>query len=649
MFTLNADNTRLVSEGIPILQKHRDPNFKPGLVPKNLVIHGILASTMPMAVETFMGSARSIHLLIGQNGREIAQLVDFDKIAFHAGEYDENSLGIGLIYPGYLTEKTGFFYSKNRFDPSEILRGKSVNDHKQRWYPLYPKEQLDTLLEIALLLKQAFGIDRVLERQEFHKLDLTSGPAFPINRFRQLFAGQEAEGELLEEISSQVNLFLQPGGKGPKVLSKPLPSGTPIVVTGDQDDWVLVEVMADLEERRWMVGWMRADKVAAKPFKPKVTDNHRLVTDSNHRIKFFPAHEKNFNPKKELEPRFVVIHFTTGTNMQSVIHTFQNPDEGVCTHLLVGRNGHVVQFVPFDRVAFHCGLSTWEGERDLNRFAIGIEVDNAGYLRTTKKGFMRKDKVIPEDQVQSEKHWKEDRVKPWQTFTDEQVRVVKDIVLALKERYPTIQEIVGHDMVNLVNRLDPGPFYPLGELREAVLGSPEPRIVAYRTLPEECPIYKNIDNRPPHRIDHPKHGLLPAKSRIKVLDTHEPWTLVKFKGNAPGNMRNKDGWVLSGSFEYLRNNQEDKVGRTKFEQTFYQVIPAVQPRLPPLELETGALPQDTHVRIQFEVGEWALVAPVLAVQKNGRGTYEVVIPPEKVKKKFQEGWVERRHLQKVEP
>jgi N-acetylmuramoyl-L-alanine amidase len=569
-------------------------------------------------------------------------MVDFDRVAVHENEYDNSSLGIGLVYPGYLTDKPGFFYSKNRFDPLDIILAQSVNDNKKRWYPFYPQEQLDALLEITRLLDQAFGLERVLVHQEINKFDLISGPAFPINRFRQLVQGEGTATELLEETSSAADLFLQPGGAGPKLLDQPLPAHTPIAVTDEDGEWVLVEVMAALGDRRWTVGWMKTDQVMARPFKPKVNDDHLLVTEDNRRIKFIAAHEKNYNPDKKLEPRFVMIHFTTGTHMQQTIHTFLNPENGVSSHLLVGRTGRVVQFVPFDKVAFHCGLSTWEEERDLNRFAIGIEVDNAGQLRTTEKGFMRRDKVIPNDQVRKKKHWKESFERPWQTFTEEQIRVVQEIVGVLKERYPTIKEILGHDMVNLVNRLDPGPFYPLGELREAILGDPQQPITSYRTT-EKCPIYENLGNQPPKLLPHPDFGELPQNSTVRVKEVHDHWSLVKVKQSSQANLSEKEGWVLSDSIE----PKEDKA-KTKITQKFYQFIPAAEVRLPPLELKTGPLPEGTHVRIQFSEGErWALVAPVLEVRKNAEGRYEVVIPDEKVTKKFLEGWVEQKFLKKV--
>ncbi len=647
MFTLNRSKTKLVSDEMPINQSHADPNQKPGLKPKdikNLVIHGIQASSMQNAVNDFLASARSMHLLIERNGKEIAQMVDFDHVAVHANEFDNSSLGIGLIYPGYLTEKPGFFYSKNHFDPLDILFAQSINDDKKRWYPFYPQEQLDALLDISSLLAQTFGIERILMRQEINRFDLISGPAFPINRLRQMIQGEGTRTEMLEEISSEAELFQQPGGKGLKLLDQPFPAHTPIAVTDEDEESVLVEVMTAQGDQRWTVGWMEAGKVAVKAFEPKVNDDNLLVTSDNRRIKFISAHEKNFNPDKTLEPRFVIIHFTTGTNMMQTIHTFLNPETGVSSHLLVGRAGRVVQFVPFDKIAFHAGLSTWEGERDLNRFAIGIEVDNAGFLRKTAKGFKARKKIIPVEQVRFKKHWKESFERPWQTFTDEQVQVVQKIVAALIEKYPSIHEILGHDMVNLINRLDPGPIYPLGELREAILGDAQQAIVASQTT-GECPIYENFGNQPPHQVPHPDLGELPKNSTVRVREVHDKWSLVKVKESSKASLIGKDGWVLSSSIE----PQADKA-KTRVPQLLYELIPASEVRLPPLELKTSPLPEGFHVRIQFTKGErWALVAPVLKVRKDADGKFEVVIPEARAKKKLTEGWVERRLLKEVKP
>jgi hypothetical protein len=211
-------------------------------------------------------------------------------------------------------------------------------------------------------------------------------------------------------------------------------------------------------------------------------------------------------------------------------------------------------------------------------------------------------------------------------------------VEALIKKYPTIKEILGHDMVNLINRLDPGPFYPLGELREAILGDKQQAITSFLTK-ENCPIFENIGNQPPHQVPHPEVGMLPARSTVKVLEVHEHWTLVKVKESRRGNVVGQKGWALSSTLK----PQGDRI-KTTVDQALFELIPASEVRLPPLELKVSPIPA-THVRIQFVEGvRWALVAPVLEVREDPDGRYEMVIPEDKVKKKFLEGWVERKNL-----
>ena len=54
----------------------------------------------------------------------------------------------------------------------------------------------------------------------------------------------------------------------------------------------------------------------------------------------------------------------------------------VSAHALVRRDGEIVQYVPFDRRAWHAGHSAWLGRERCNDYSIGIEVegtDASGY------------------------------------------------------------------------------------------------------------------------------------------------------------------------------------------------------------------------------------------------------------------------------
>jgi len=49
----------------------------------------------------------------------------------------------------------------------------------------------------------------------------------------------------------------------------------------------------------------------------------------------------------------------------------------VSAHLLIKRDGSTVQFVPFDKRAWHAGVSHFAGRDNCNDFSIGIELEGA--------------------------------------------------------------------------------------------------------------------------------------------------------------------------------------------------------------------------------------------------------------------------------
>lgn len=57
------------------------------------------------------------------------------------------------------------------------------------------------------------------------------------------------------------------------------------------------------------------------------------------------------------------------------IHTLQ-----VSAHLLIRRDGGLVQFVPFNQRAWHAGVSNFEGRENCNDFSIGIELEGADHI-----------------------------------------------------------------------------------------------------------------------------------------------------------------------------------------------------------------------------------------------------------------------------
>ena len=52
-------------------------------------------------------------------------------------------------------------------------------------------------------------------------------------------------------------------------------------------------------------------------------------------------------------------------------------DMKVSAHVLIKRNGEVIQFVPFNKRAWHAGVSSYKGKNDCNNFSIGIELEGS--------------------------------------------------------------------------------------------------------------------------------------------------------------------------------------------------------------------------------------------------------------------------------
>ncbi len=62
-------------------------------------------------------------------------------------------------------------------------------------------------------------------------------------------------------------------------------------------------------------------------------------------------------------------------------------DLQVSAHLLIRRDGSVVQFVPFDKRAWHAGRSEFKGQTECNDFSIGIELEGSDHINYDKRQY----------------------------------------------------------------------------------------------------------------------------------------------------------------------------------------------------------------------------------------------------------------------
>jgi AmpD protein len=108
----------------------------------------------------------------------------------------------------------------------------------------------------------------------------------------------------------------------------------------------------------------------------------------------------------------------------------------VSAHVLIARDGSLTQYVPFDKRAWHAGLSVYRGRERCNDFSVGIELEGT-------------------DEV------------PYETA---QYAALARVVQALRAWQPRLREapIVGHSDIAPGRKTDPGPSFDWGLLARSL-------------------------------------------------------------------------------------------------------------------------------------------------------------------------------------
>ena len=166
-------------------------------------------------------------------------------------------------------------------------------------------------------------------------------------------------------------------------------------------------------------------------------------------------------------PDTLVIHYTAGASLESSVATLCDPESNASAHVVVGRNGRIVQLVPFDVVAWHAGASSWGNRTGMNKYSIGIEIDNAGRLTQTASGDFLTwfGKRIPKKDAVQGVHRNESQPSWWHMFTEQQIERVSALGTLLIKTYG-ISVVVGHEEIAPGRKSDPGPAFPLDRLRD---------------------------------------------------------------------------------------------------------------------------------------------------------------------------------------
>tara|TARA_B100000530_G_C15807585_1_gene428181 strand:- start:249 stop:740 length:492 start_codon:yes stop_codon:yes gene_type:complete len=132
-------------------------------------------------------------------------------------------------------------------------------------------------------------------------------------------------------------------------------------------------------------------------------------------------------PPGQFGNNFVDLFFTNKLDPSEHPYFTEIHQMRVSSHLFIDREGQITQFVPFDKAAWHAGISEFKGKENCNEFSIGIELEGTDDL----------------------------------DYTSNQYNSLIEVTKALMEAYPNlvVDNIVGHRDIAPGRKTDPGDSF----------------------------------------------------------------------------------------------------------------------------------------------------------------------------------------------
>ena len=139
-------------------------------------------------------------------------------------------------------------------------------------------------------------------------------------------------------------------------------------------------------------------------------------------------------PPNEFGGPYIEQLFTNRLDPNAHPYFAEIKDHKVSAHILIRRDGEVVQFVPFNKRAWHAGQSEYKDCENCNDFAIGIELEGA-------------------DET---------------PYEEAQYLVLATLVDSLRVVYPSLskENIVGHSDIAPGRKTDPGLAFKWKQLHD---------------------------------------------------------------------------------------------------------------------------------------------------------------------------------------
>ena len=148
----------------------------------------------------------------------------------------------------------------------------------------------------------------------------------------------------------------------------------------------------------------------------------------------------DFNKRKSTQIKFIIFHYTGMRKESDAINRLTKIQSEVSSHYLIKKNGVIVVMVPELYVAWHAGKSSWKNFKSLNKYSIGIEIQNPGHDFN------------------------------YENFSSKQIRSLKKLLKYLVKIYKIdFKNILGHSDIAPDRKKDPGEKFPWKGLSKAKL------------------------------------------------------------------------------------------------------------------------------------------------------------------------------------
>ena len=138
--------------------------------------------------------------------------------------------------------------------------------------------------------------------------------------------------------------------------------------------------------------------------------------------------------------KYIIIHYTGMKKEAAAIRKLCDHNSKVSSHYFIKDNGQVLCLVPDLFVAWHAGQSDWRKNRLLNKYSIGIEINNPGHDYKYKN------------------------------FSFKQISaLIKLLKLLVKKYNIKVQNVLGHSDIAPLRKKDPGEKFPWKKLSKKKL------------------------------------------------------------------------------------------------------------------------------------------------------------------------------------